>query len=68
METCSLLATLVQNHPHCQRIIVQAALQEKLLQILDQSTNPELQTKVVTAISGMLWQRHPANRSHVVLI
>jgi len=54
METCSLLATLVQNHPHCQRIIVQSGLQEKLLKILEHSTNPDLQTKAVTAISALI--------------
>ena len=52
MGTCSLLATVVQNNDHCQRIVVQSGLQEKLLKMLDQSTNADLQTKVVTAISG----------------
>lgn len=52
IQTCSLLAVLVQNNDHCQRIIVQAGLQQKLLQILEQSTNPDLKTKAVTAISG----------------
>jgi hypothetical protein len=52
MQTCSLLATLVQNNEHCQRIVVQSGLQEKLLKILDQSNNGDLQTKAVTAISG----------------
>ena len=54
IRTCSLLATLVQNHDHCQRIILQSGLQEKLLQILDRSTDSDLQTKAVTAISGKL--------------
>ena len=52
MHTCSLLATLIQNNEQCQRIIVQSGLQEKLLKIVDQSDNPELKTKAVTAISG----------------
>lgn len=52
MKTCSLMATLVQNNDHCQRIIVQSGLQEKLLKILDQSNNNDLQTKALTAISG----------------
>ena len=52
MQTCSLLATVVQNNDHCQRIVVQSGLQEKLLKILDQSKNADLQTKAVTAISG----------------
>ena len=51
-QTCSLLATLVQNNDHCQRIIVQSGLQQKLLKIVEQSNNPDLKTKAVTAISG----------------
>ena len=54
MQTCSLLATLIQNNEQCQRIIVQSGLQEKLLKIVDQSDNAELKTKAVTAISGKL--------------
>jgi hsp70-interacting protein len=53
LKTCSLIATLVQNNDHGQRIVVQSGLQEKLLQIVDKSTNVELQTKAVTAISGL---------------
>ncbi len=53
IQTCSLLATLVQNNDHCQRIIVQSGLQQKLLQIVDESNNVELKTKAVTAISGI---------------
>lgn len=56
MQTCSLLANLVQNNDHCQRIIVQSGLQQKLLQIVDQSNNPDLKTKAVTAISGIEMQ------------
>lgn len=52
-ETCSLLANLVQNNEHCQRIIVQSGLQQKLINIVSQSENPDLKTKAVTAISGM---------------
>lgn len=52
LHTCSLLATLIQNNEQCQRIVVQSGLQEKLLKIVDQSDNPELKTKAVTAISG----------------
>lgn len=52
IQTCSLLATLVQNNDHCQRIIVQSGLQQKLLKIVEDSTNPDLTTKAVTAISG----------------
>ena len=51
-QTCSLIANLVQNNDHCQRIIVQAGLQQKLLIIVDESDDPELKTKAVTAISG----------------
>lgn len=52
IQACSLLAVLVQNNDHCQRIIVQSGLQQKLLQIVDDSTNSDLKTKAVTAISG----------------
>ena len=52
IQGCSLIGTLVQNNDHCQRIIVQSGLQQKLLKIVDESTNPELKTKAVTAISG----------------
>jgi hsp70-interacting protein len=51
-KACSLLATLVQNNDHCQRIIVQSGLQQKLLKIVEESNNPDLKTKAVTAISG----------------
>lgn len=51
-KTCLLMATLVQNNDHCQRIIVQSGLQEKLLKIVDESKNPDLQTNAITAISG----------------
>jgi len=54
IQTCSLLATLVQNNDHCQRIIVQSGLQQKLLKIVEDTPNPELKTKAVTAISGKL--------------
>ncbi|CAF0848054.1 unnamed protein product [Rotaria sordida] len=54
MQTCSLLATLVQNNEHCQRIIVQSGLQQKLLQILSESNSPDLKTKAVTAISALI--------------
>lgn len=52
IQGCSLIGTLVQNNDHCQRIIVQSGLQEKLLKIVDQAENSELKTKAVTAISG----------------
>ena len=52
IQTCALLATLVQNNDHCQRIVVQAGLQQKLLKLVEESTNVELKTKAVTAISG----------------
>ncbi|CAF0850211.1 unnamed protein product [Rotaria sp. Silwood1] len=54
IQTCSLLATLVQNNEHCQRIIVQSGLQQKLLQIVSESNNPDLKTKAVTAISALI--------------
>ncbi|CAF0793057.1 unnamed protein product [Rotaria sordida] len=54
IQTCSLLATLVQNNEHCQRIIVQSGLQQKLLQILSESNSPDLKTKAVTAISALI--------------
>ncbi|UJR23405.1 hypothetical protein I4U23_026412 [Adineta vaga] len=53
-QTCSLLATLVQNNDHCQRIIVQSGLQQKLLKIVDESNNADLKTKAVTAISALI--------------
>lgn len=53
-QACSLMATLVQNNDQCQRIIVQSGLQEKLLKIIDESNNPELQTKALTAISALI--------------
>ncbi|CAF3331502.1 unnamed protein product [Rotaria sp. Silwood2] len=52
-QTCSLIVNLVQSNHHCQRIIVQSGLKEKLLKIFDESNNPDLKTKAVTAISGM---------------
>lgn len=52
IQTCALLAVLVQNNDHCQRIIVQSGLQQKLLKIVEDSTNPDLTIKAVTAISG----------------
>lgn len=51
---CSLIANLVQNNDHCQRIIVQSGLQEKLLKLVDTSEDPEVKTKSVTAVSGIL--------------
>jgi hsp70-interacting protein len=51
-RACALLATLVQNNDHCQRIIVQSGLQQKLLKIVEESNNADLKTKAVTAISG----------------
>jgi len=54
IQTCSLLATLVQNNDHCQRIIVQSGLQQKLLKIVEDTPNPELKTKAVTAISALI--------------
>ena len=57
-QTCSLIANLVQNNDHCQRIIVQSGLQQKLLQIVDQSSNPDVKTKAVTAISGSSESTH----------
>ncbi|CAF4220451.1 unnamed protein product, partial [Adineta steineri] len=54
MQTCSLLANLVQNNDHCQRIVVQSGLQQKLLKIVDKSNNPDLKTKAVTAISALI--------------
>jgi hsp70-interacting protein len=53
IQTCSLLANLVQNNDHCQRIIVQSGLQQTLLKLVDESNNPDLKTKAVTAISGI---------------
>ena len=53
IQTCSLIATLVQNNEHAQRIIVQSGLQQKLLKIVDESNNADLRTKALTAISGM---------------
>ena len=52
IQACALLAVLVQNNDHCQRIIVQSGLQQKLLKIVEESNNPDLKTKAVTAISG----------------
>jgi hsp70-interacting protein len=54
IQTCSLLATLVQNNEYCQKIIVQSSLQEKLLKILDQTSNSDLKIKAVSAISGFI--------------
>lgn len=54
IKACSLLATLVQNNEHCQRIIVQSSLQQKLLKIVEESSNEDLKTKAVTAISGIV--------------
>ncbi|CAF3187548.1 unnamed protein product [Rotaria socialis] len=54
IQTCSLIANLVQNHEHCQRIIVQSGLQQKLLSIVRDSNNPDLKTKAVTAISALI--------------
>ncbi|CAM4744954.1 unnamed protein product [Rotaria magnacalcarata] len=54
IQACSLLANLVQNHEHCQRIIVQSGLQQKLLNIVSDSNNPDLKTKAVTAISALI--------------
>jgi hsp70-interacting protein len=51
-QACLLIANLVQNNDHCQRIIVQSGLQQKLLQLVDQSDSPDVKTKAVTAISG----------------
>jgi hypothetical protein len=52
IKACSLIATLVQNNDHCQRIVVQSGLLKKLLQIVEESDNADLKTKAVTAISG----------------
>ncbi|CAF1179794.1 unnamed protein product [Adineta steineri] len=54
MQACSLLANLVQNNDHCQRIVVQSGLQQKLLKIVGESNNPDLKTKAVTAISALI--------------
>ena len=52
LKTCSLIASLVQNNDHCQRIVVQSGLQQTLLQILDESNDPDLKTSALTAVSG----------------
>ncbi|CAF0871677.1 unnamed protein product [Rotaria sp. Silwood1] len=44
---------LDEDNDHCQRIIVQSGLKEKLLKIFEESNNLDLKTKAVTAISGM---------------
>jgi hypothetical protein len=54
IQACALLATLVQNNDHCQRIIVQSGLQQKLLKIVEESNNEDLKTKAVTAISALI--------------
>ncbi|CAF1528329.1 unnamed protein product [Adineta ricciae] len=54
IQICSLIATLVQNNDHCQRIIVQSGLQQKLLKIVEESNNADLKTKAVTAISALI--------------
>lgn len=54
LKTCSLIASLIQNNDHCQRIVVQSGLQQTLLQILDESNDPDLKTAALTAISGSL--------------
>ena len=56
IQTCSLIANLVQNNDHCQRIVVQSGLQQKLLKIVEDSTNLDLTTKAVTAISGKKYE------------
>lgn len=54
IQACALLANLVQNNDHCQRIIVQSGLQQKLLKIVEESNNEDLKTKAVTAISALI--------------
>jgi len=54
IQGCLLIANLVQNNDHCQRIVVQSGLMQKLLLILDQSENDDVRTKALTAISAII--------------
>ncbi|CAF1582249.1 unnamed protein product, partial [Didymodactylos carnosus] len=54
IQGCSLIANLVQNNDHCQRIVIQSGILQKLLLILDQSENDDVRTKSLTAISALI--------------
>jgi len=54
VQGCSLIASLVQNNDHCQRIVVQSNLLQKLLKILDENETDDCKIKAVTAISALI--------------
>lgn len=61
METCALIAELVQNNPHCQRAGVLST--RRLLRLLDSEPDDEVRCKALYALSCMVRQNKAGYRS-----
>lgn len=58
VETCALIAELVQNNPHCQRAAFLSA--RRLMRLLDSETDDEVRCKALYALSCMVRQNRDA--------
>lgn len=58
VQTCALIAELVQNNPHCQRAALLSA--RRLLHLLDTETDDEVRCKALYALSCMVRQNRDA--------
>ncbi|XP_050040421.2 hsp70-binding protein 1-like [Dermacentor andersoni] len=58
VETCALIAELVQNNPHCQRAALLSA--SRLLRLLNTETDDEVRCKALYALSCMVRQNKDA--------
>ncbi|KAH9374077.1 hypothetical protein HPB48_005346 [Haemaphysalis longicornis] len=58
VETCALIAELVQNNPHCQQAAVLST--NRLLRLLDSETDDEVRCKALYALSCMVRQNRAA--------
>ncbi|CAN7998981.1 unnamed protein product [Ixodes hexagonus] len=58
VETCSLIAELVQNNPHCQRAAILSL--RKLLRMVELETDEDVRVKALYAVSCMVRQNRQA--------
>ncbi|XP_077518020.1 hsp70-binding protein 1-like [Amblyomma americanum] len=58
IETCALIAELVQNNPHCQRAALLST--RRLLRLLDSEPDDEVRCKALYALSCMVRQNKAA--------
>lgn len=61
VETCALIAELVQNNPHCQRAAVLST--RRLLRLLDTEPDDEVRCKALYALSCMVRQNRAAYKN-----